>query len=62
MLVNECSEAHIVVREEYGWKIYQSNNIKLWFCGYLDDISIEDLSTKIVHIVDNNLDNSIVLD
>ena len=25
----------IIVREEFGWKLYQNNFIKLWFSGYL---------------------------
>jgi asparagine synthase (glutamine-hydrolysing) len=62
MIINKCCDVHVVIREKYGWKAYQSDKVKLWFCGYLDNISIDDMLTRIVHIVSNNLDNNIVLD
>ncbi len=50
------------MREEYGWKVYQDGNIKLWFCGYIYGISIEDLLTKLEHINKGNTENKIIFD
>jgi len=61
MIVDNCVKTYIVIREKYGWKFYQNNNVKLWFCGYIYDINIEELSTKVAHIIDSNADNNAIL-
>ncbi len=51
----------IINRENYGWKTYQRNNIKLWICGYINNVSIENLQSKITNIIDNDLKNNDLL-
>jgi asparagine synthase (glutamine-hydrolysing) len=62
MLNKKYSGAHVIIREDYGWKYYQNNNAKLWFCGYVYDFSIDELIIKMTYIIDNNLENNILLD
>ena len=60
MLVNKYSSADIIMREEFGWRLYKKDNIKLWFCGYLDDINIEGILVKAEYIVNNLEEENIV--
>jgi len=49
----EYEESTIIIREKYGWKLFESNEIKVWFCGYLYNNNIEDLINTI-HLILND--------
>ena len=34
-------KSSIIMRDKYGWKLHQNDNIKVWFCGYQYNNSIE---------------------
>jgi len=46
-------KSSIIMRDKYGWKLHQNDNIKVWFCGYQYNKSIKDTINKI-HLVLNN--------
>ena len=60
MLGEKYDNASIIMREEFGWRLYKKDNIKLWFCGYLDDINIEGILVKAEYIVNNLEEENIV--
>ncbi|MBT5399521.1 hypothetical protein HOL24_03145 [bacterium] len=41
------------MREKYRWKLHQSGDIKVWFCGYLYSSSINSMFKKISSIFHN---------
>ena len=43
----------ILMREKYRWKLHQSGDIKVWFCGYLYSSSINSMFKKISSIFHN---------
>jgi asparagine synthase (glutamine-hydrolysing) len=62
LAINNFNDTNVIIREEYGWRLYQNNNIKLWFCGYLYTTNIQDFFTKIVYIFNKNSKKNLLLD
>jgi asparagine synthase (glutamine-hydrolysing) len=60
MLGEKYDNANIIMREEFGWRLYKKDDIRLWFCGYLDDINIEGILVKAEYIVNNLEEENIV--
>jgi asparagine synthase (glutamine-hydrolysing) len=62
MINNVSKEVKIIMRERYGWKLYEYNNIKVWFCGYQYNGSIDDMLKKILPLLDcvSTLDKDIL--
>jgi asparagine synthase (glutamine-hydrolysing) len=59
--VKNNSDSHVVMRDQYGWEVFHKGNIKLWFCGYMYGISIENLLDQVHKIVGSNLESDIIL-
>ena len=55
MIINKCCDVHVVIREKYGWKAYQSDKVKL--LRSIDHSKLNTLvagySKKIKHIIKN---------
>ena len=54
MLDKSTRNHYIFMRERYGWKLYQNDNIKLWFCGYQYNSTIDDMLRDISSILYKN--------
>ena len=60
-MVKNSSDTHIIMRDQYGWKVLHKGGIKLWFCGYLYGISIENFLDKASQIVSGNIESNAIL-
>ncbi len=47
------------MREKYGWKLYQNNDIKIWFCGYQYNDTIDNVLKNIASILCSSSTNRI---
>ena len=44
----------IIIREKFGWNLYQSSNIKFWFSGYLNKgLTVKDLLDELSSMSNN---------
>jgi asparagine synthase (glutamine-hydrolysing) len=53
-MLNKVVEKYcVLMRDKYGWKVYQHNDVKVWFCGYQYNCDIENLLSNIPSILHN---------
>ncbi len=57
MLDNNIVKHDVFMREKYGWRLYQDNNIKLWFCGYQYNNTIDDMLKDISSLLHSDSTN-----
>ena len=45
---------HIIMREKYGWKLYNNKDIEIWFCGYIDGRTFADFMEELSLVLNND--------
>ena len=54
MFEKASNKPFVIMRNKYGWKLYEYHNIKVWFFGYQYDCSINSLLGNISLLLQNS--------